>query len=221
MQALIDNFFNVPIFLKVLPLLMKGLLLTVQLALVVVPVGAVLGLLIAALYSLHIRWLNPLLIVYVDVLRSFPPLVLLILIYFGLPFLDIDLPGYAAATLALVLNGSAYYGEIFRAGIESIGKGQWEAARSTGLSLPQALVHVVLPQAVRNVIPPLATNTLELIKATSIASVIAFPELLRAARIAQGLTYNPTPLMAAALIYFVILWPFVRVLSRLERKMLN
>ena len=221
MQAIIQNFFNVPIFLTMLPLLLKGLLLTLQLVVVVVPLGIAIGLFVATLYSFHVRWLNALLIFFVDLLRSFPPLVLVILIYFGLPFLGVNLPAFFAASLALFLNDSAYYGEIFRAGIESIPKGQWEAARSTGLTMPQTLAFVVLPQAVRNVIPPLATNTLELIKATSIASVVAFPELLRSARIAQGLVYNPTPLMAAALIYFILLWPVVRVLSRLERQMIN
>lgn len=221
MHAIVQNFFNVDIFVHVWPLLLKGLLLTVELVAVVVPVGAALGLLVATLYSFHTRWLNALLILYVDLLRSFPPLVLLILIYFGLPFLNVNLPGFMAASLALLLNGSSYYGEIFRAGIESIPAGQWEAARSTGLTRVQTLTWVILPQAIRNVIPPLATNTLELIKATSIASVVAFPELLRSARIAQGLVYNPTPLMVAALIYFVLLWPVVRALSRLERRMIN
>jgi polar amino acid transport system permease protein len=217
-NAIIQNFFNVPIFLETYPLLLRGLLMTIQLVLIVVPVGALLGLLIAVLYRLHIRPLNALLVLYVDLLRSFPPLVLLILIYFGLPFLGVELSAFFAAVLALVLNSSSYYGEIFRAGIESIAKGQWEAARSTGLGLPSTMVYVILPQAIRNVIPPLTTNTLEVIKATSIASVVALPELLRAARIAQGLVYNPTPLMAAALIYFILLWPLVRVLSRLERR---
>ncbi|HKI59281.1 MAG TPA: amino acid ABC transporter permease [Trueperaceae bacterium] len=221
MQAIIQNFFNVGIVLHVWPLLLKGLLLTAELVLVVVPVGAVVGLLVATLYSFHVRWLNAILIAYVDLLRAFPPLVLLILIYFGMPFLNVNLPAFMAAALALFLNGSSYYGEIFRAGIESIGAGQWEAARSTGLTRLQTLTWVILPQAIRNVIPPLATNTLELIKATSIASVVAFPELLRSARIAQGLVYNPTPLMVAALIYFILLWPLVRVLSRLERRLIN
>lgn len=218
MEAIVQNFFNVEILLETYPLLLRGLGMTIGLVAVVVPLGALVGLLVAVVYSFHVRWVNRLLILYVDLLRSFPPLVLLILIYFGLPFLDVDLPSFLAVALALILNSSSYYGEIFRAGIESIPPGQSEAARSTGLTGWQTMVHVVLPQAIRSVIPPLATNTLELVKATSIASVVALPELLRSARIAQGLVYNPTPLMAAALIYFLLLWPFVRALSRLERK---
>ncbi|MDZ7802278.1 MAG: amino acid ABC transporter permease [Trueperaceae bacterium] len=218
MEAILENFFNVPVFLETYPLLLRGLWVTLQLVAVVVPAATLLGLGIATLYAFHFRFVNPLLIVYVDLLRAFPPLVLLILIYFGLPFLGLELISFLAVVVALVLNGSSYYGEIFRAGIESIGRGQWEAARSTGLAMPQTLLFVILPQAIRSVLPPLATNTLELIKATSIASVVALPELLRTARLAQGLVYNPTPLMVAALVYFLLLWPFVRILSRLERK---
>lgn len=218
MEAILENFFNVTVFLDSYPLLLRGLWMTLQLVAVVVPMAVLLGLGVATLYAFHVRFVNPLLIVYVDLLRAFPPLVLLILLYFGLPFVGLELASFVAVVVALVLNGSSYYGEIFRAGIESITPGQWEAARSTGLTMAQTLVFVILPQAIRSVIPPLATNTLELIKATSIASVVALPELLRTARIAQGLAYNPTPLMMAAIVYFLLLWPFVRLLSRLERQ---
>lgn len=93
-----------------------------------------------------------------------------------------------------------------------------EAARSTGLNRAQALAHVVLPQAVRNVLPDLVSNTLEVVKLTSIASVVALPELLFQARQAQNATYNATPIVAAAVAYFLLLWPLVRLISRLENK---
>jgi polar amino acid transport system permease protein len=96
-----------------------------------------------------------------------------------------------------------------------------EAARSSGLSRTQAMIYVILPQALRNVAPDLISNTVELIKATSIASVVALPELLRMARVGQDLEYNATPLVAAALIYLIMLWPVVRLLSRLERRMMS
>ena len=218
MDEFIDNFANLDSLIEVWPLLLSGLKVTALLCLVTVPAGAALGLAVAVLHSLRIRYLKTLLIVYVDLLRSFPPLVLLILIYYGLPFLGLELSELPAAALALVLNASSYYGEIFRAGIEAIPKGQREAARSTGLSALQALTHVVLPQAIKAVVPPLTSNTLELVKLTSIASVVALPELLRTARMAQDLVYNPTPLMAAALIYFLLLWPLVRLISKLDRR---
>ena len=120
--------------------------------------------------------------------------------------------------LGFFLNTSSYYGEIFRAGFESIPRGQTEAARSTGLTRWQTLVSVVIPQATRNVLPDLISNTLEVIKLTTLASVVALPELLNNARQAQALTYNPTPIVLAALMYLVLLWPLVRLLSRLEHK---
>ena len=138
----------------------------------------------------------------------------------GSPFLGVALSPILAVALAFMLNTSSYYGEILRAGIESIPRGQWEAARSTGLSGTQTMRHVVLPQAVRSVLPDLVSNTLEVVKLTSLASVVALPELLRMARVAQGITFNPTPLIMAAAVYFVLLWPFVRLLSRMERRML-
>ena len=218
METLLTVFFNVEIMKKVWPFLLQGLGMTIVLSLVVIPLGLAGGLAIAVLSSLQRRWLNRVLIVYVDFFRAFPPLVLLIFIYFGFPFLQIDLPKFAAVALGFFLNTSSYYGEIFRAGFESIPRGQLEAARSTGLTRWQALVSVVMPQATRNVLPDLISNTLEVIKLTSLASVVALPELLNNARQAQALTYNATPVVMAALMYLLLLWPIVRLLSRLEHK---
>jgi polar amino acid transport system permease protein len=157
----------------------------------------------------------------IDVFRAFPVIVLLILIYYGLPFLGLRLSNFAAAVLALVLNNAAYYAEIFRAGLEAVARGQTEAARALGLPPWQVIRLVVLPQALRRVRAPLATNSLELVKETSIAAMVALPELLRSARVGQEQTYNPTPLMAAAVIYAALLWPFARLTARLERRMLQ
>ncbi len=220
MDALIRNFFNVEIMRAAAPLLLKGLGMTVVLCLVVVPAGLLGGLGVALLSSLRRRWITWPLIAYVDFFRAFPPLVLLIFIFFGLPFVGLNIPAFAAVVLAFLLNTSSYYGEIFRAGIESVGSGQSEAARSTGLGRAQTLAYIVLPQAVRNVLPDLIGNTLEVVKLTSLASVVALPELLYAARSAQSITYNPSPIVLAAAVYFVLLWPGVRLLSRLEHRML-
>lgn len=220
MQAMIDTFFNVQIIAQIVPLLLRGLGMTALLCAVVIPVGFLGGILVAVLSTAPSRLLRALLVIYVDVFRAFPPLVLLIFIYFGLPFLGIDLPAIVAVTVAFLLNTSSYYGEIVRAGIESIGRGQREAARSTGLTAAQTMVYVILPQAIRTVVPDLIGNTLEVVKLTSIASVVALPELLYAARSAQSLTYNPSPIVAAAALYLILLWPFVRLLSRFEHRML-
>lgn len=202
------------------PLLLDGLLVTLELIAVTLPLAMAGGALIAVFSTLNIRALRRALILYVDAMRSFPPLVLLFLVFYGLPFMGVRLREFPAAALTLVLNGSAYFGEIFRAGIESVPQGQIQAARSTGLTWGQAMRDVVLPQAVRNVLPPLTTNTLELIKLTSIASAVALPEFLHSAQMLRGMAYNPTPLVAVAVVFFVLLWPLVRLVSRLERQMI-
>ena len=215
------SFFNADSLREIYPLLLRGWWMTIKLCLAVVPLGFLTGIAVATVHSFHIRGLNPFLILFVDFFRSIPPLVLLIYVTYGLPFFGLDIPAFAAVLIAFTFNSASYYGEIVRAGIESISQGQLEAARSTGLNRVQAMIYVVLPQALRNVAPDLTSNTIELIKATSIASVVALPELLRMGRVAQGLVYNATPLLAAAAIYLIMLWPMVRLLSRLERQMMS
>jgi polar amino acid transport system permease protein len=217
-EAILQQFLNPAIAVKVFPYLLQGLGTTFLLSLLVIPLGLGGGLAVAVLWSLRRRWLRWLLIGYVDLFRAFPPLVLLLFIYFGFPFIGINIPAILAVAIGFLLNTSSYYGEIFRAGIESIPRGQWEAARSTGLSWWQTMRHVIVPQASRNVLPDLISNTLEVVKLTTLASVVAIPELLNAARNAQALTYNPTPIVIAALMYLVLLWPVVRLISRLEHK---
>ena len=220
MDSLLLNFFNLGILQQAWPYLLKGLGMTVLLCIVVIPLGVAGGLAVALASRAPRRWMRWAVIGYVDLFRAFPPLVLLMFLAFGLPFLGVDLPAFAAVALAFLLNTSSYYGEIFRAGIESIPRTQFEAARSLGLEPPQYMRHVILPQAVRNVLPDLIGNTLEVVKLTSIASVVALPELLYAARQAQAVTYNATPVIAAGIIYLICLWPLVRLLSRFEHKQL-
>lgn len=217
---MIQSFFNAEIAAAAMPIVLAGLLNTLLLSLLVVPLGLLGGLILALLASVRhplVRW--PLM-AWVDFFRAFPPLVLLVLLFAGLPFAGLELGGFACVAIAFFLNTGAYYGEILRAGIDSVPSGQIEAARSTGLSRLQAMAYVVLPQAVRNVLPDLMSNTLEVVKLTSLGSVVAVPELLFQARQAQSVTYNPTPIVMAAVIYFLILWPLVRLLSRLENRAL-
>ncbi|MDR3004659.1 MAG: amino acid ABC transporter permease [Acidovorax sp.] len=216
-MSLIDTFFNPEVLQSTWPLLAQGLWLTVKLALIIVPLAAVLGLLIACVHYQGHRAINRIILLYVDFFRAFPPLVLLIFIYYGLPFLGAQFDEFTATVVALVLNGSSYFAEIFRAGLESVSQGQNEAARSTGLNAVQTMRYVIVPQGVRNVVPDLASNTLEAVKQTSIASAVALPELLRAAQIAQGQTYSQTPLIAAAIVYLILLWPLVRMISRMQK----
>ena len=218
MELFLQNFANIDSLVKIWPLLAQGLSLTLLLALVTLPLGLLAGLAVAVTYSFGNGVSRRLIIIMIDLLRSFPALVLLVLIYYSLPFFGISLPGFAAVVLALVINNTGYYGEIFRAGIESIPRSQHEAAAALGFGRGRAMVYLILPQAVRRVVAPLASNSLELVKMTSLASLVALPELLRSARVAQEQTYNPTPLTAAAVIFFVLLWPFSRWVSQMEKK---
>ena len=218
MQDFLDAFFSWEIMREASPILIQGFWQTILLSAIVVPLGITGGIILAMLSTVHhplVRW--PLR-AWVDTFRALPPLVLLIFLFAGLPFMGLDVGAWGAVAVGFFLNTGAYYGEILRAGIESIPRGQLEAARSTGLTRWQTMAYIVLPQAGRNVLPDLISNTLEVVKLTSIASVVALPELLFQARQAQSVTYNASPIMAAAIVYFVLLWPVVRLLSRLENR---
>ncbi|MDQ1081000.1 amino acid ABC transporter permease [Pseudoroseomonas cervicalis] len=218
MEDFVFAFLNGEILREAWPILWRGFVYTLGLSAMTVPLGLVGGVMLALLSTAgprSIRWLAA---GWTDLFRAIPPLVLLVFLYAGLPFAGLDVGAWGAVAIGFFLNTGAYYGEVLRAGIESVPRGQMEAARSTGLNRAQALAHVVLPQAVRNVLPDLVSNTLEVVKLTSIASVVALPELLFQARQAQNATYNATPIMAAAVAYFLLLWPLVRLISRLENK---
>ncbi|WP_028465243.1 MULTISPECIES: amino acid ABC transporter permease [Nisaea] len=218
MDLLIFNFFNFEIMAEAFPLLLRGVGQTLLLCLAVIPLGLLGGLVVALAARTRRRVLRYAVIAFIDLFRAVPPLVLLIFVYAGLPFAGIDISPFAAVCIAFLLNNSAYFAEIFRAGIESIGAGQTEAARSTGLGPLQTMAYVVLPQATRNVLPDLLSNSIEVVKLTSIASVVSFQELLYSADMARSLTYNSSPLVMAAAMYLVILWPVVRILSRMEHR---
>lgn len=219
MDDFIHEFLNLGVIVKVAPFLLQGLLQTLLLCSFLIPLGLISGLgamLLATSPRRLVRWPA---VAAIDFFRAFPPLVLLIFVYAGLPFIGLRVPALLAVAVAFLLNSASYYGEIYRAGMKSVPKGQWEAARSTGLSAAQTLLHVTLPQAVRNVLPDLLSNTVELIKLTTLASVISVPELLHAANLARSLTYNSSPLILASIIYLIILLPLVRLIARLEHRL--
>jgi polar amino acid transport system permease protein len=151
-------------------------------------------------------------------MRSIPLLVLLIIIYYALPFVGIRLSPFMSAVSALSLVSAAYTAEIFRAGIEAVPKGQFEASSALGLNYRYMMFDVILPQAVRIVIPPLTNNCINVMKDTALASVVAMPDLLKQATQAQALSANPSPLIGAAIIYVAILWPMVAAVSKLEQR---
>ena len=219
MEDFVFEFLNLDIMRKVVPLIARGFLQTLLLCVMLIPIGLGGGLLAMLAATSRTRWIRWPAVVFIDFFRSFPPLVLLIFVFAGLPFIGVRLGPTLSICVAYFLNSSSYYGEIYRAGVESVPRGQVEAARSTGLSATQAFLFVTLPQAVRNVLPELLSNTVELVKLTTLASVIAAPELLHSADLARSLTYNTSPLIMAAAIYLVMLFPIVRIIRRLEHRL--
>ncbi|MBE9604966.1 amino acid ABC transporter permease [Acetobacteraceae bacterium H6797] len=218
MEDFVFNFLNFEIIAQAWPILLQGLGQTLLLSVMVVPLGLIGGLTLALLSRSPNKTVRVLTAGWTDLFRALPPLVLLIFIYAGLPFAGIEVSPWGAVAIGFFLNTGSYYGEVLRAGLDSVPRGQPEAARALGLKPWQSMMLVVLPQAVRNVLPDLVSNTLEVVKLTSLASVVALPELLFQARQAQAVTYNATPIVAAAIAYFILLWPVVRVLSRLEHR---
>ncbi len=215
---LINTFFNWPVFRDALPLLLEGLWITILLGVVSIIAGLVTGLLMALVRLYGIAPLRAVARIYIDVFRSIPLLVLLVLVYYALPFVGIRLTSFAAAATALSLVSCAYTAEIFRAGIEALPKGQFEAADAIGLGFFSSMRDVILPQAFRIVVPPLTSNCINVLKDTALASVVAMPDLLKQATQAQALAANPTPLIGAAFLYLLLLLPLVRLVGYFEAR---
>ncbi len=209
----LDTFFNEAVIERYLPAILKGVVVTVEIAAAVVVTGILLGLALAVIRAFRWPGINALIVVFVDVFRALPPLVLILLVYFGLPNVGINLPSFAVLWLVLALVLAAFAEEIFWAGILSIPKGQWEAARSTGLSFLGTLAYVVLPQAVRLTVAPLTNRTIAITKNTALGTVIGVGEILNQATTAQSFSGNATPLMMGAIAYVILFIPVV-VLGR-------
>ncbi|WP_293863953.1 amino acid ABC transporter permease [uncultured Alsobacter sp.] len=218
MQEFAHYFFNMPVMMLALPQLLQGLLVTVQMGVLVVVLGIGLGLLLAVVRSFRFAPVNVLIVIFVDVFRAIPALVVLMLIYFALPSVGVTLPPFASAVVTLALVLAAFAEEIIWAGITAVDKGQWEAARSTGLGPLQTLFYVVLFQAIRMVIPPLTNRAIAVTKNTAIASAVSVQEMLNVASSQQAIYANPTPLTLAALLYLALFVPFTILSRLLERR---
>jgi polar amino acid transport system permease protein len=205
----VETFFKWNVIEQYLPSILKGMLVTVEIALAVVVTGILLGLLLAVVRALRVRIINALIVVFVDMFRALPPLVLVLLVYFGLPNVGISIPSFAVLWLVLSFVLAAFAEEIFWAGILSIPKGQWEAARSTGLGFVGTLAYIVLPQAVRLAVPPITNRTVAITKNTALGTVIGVPEILNQATTAQSFSGNATPLMMGAIAYVILFIPVV------------
>jgi polar amino acid transport system permease protein len=217
-MSLSETFFNSGIMYAALPALLRGLVNTLLLSAMSITAGSIAGLLVSLVRLYAPGPLRVMAIVYVDLLRALPMLVVLILIYYALPFVGVKFSSWTSAVLAFSMVMSAYSAEVFRAGIEGVPKGQFEAAAALGMPFPKTLRLVVLPQALRAIVPPMTGNCVSMFKDTSLASTVALPELLNEATNAQASTANPSPLIMAAIVYVALLWPMVRLVSVLERR---
>jgi len=181
-----------------------------------------LGFVLAAMRMAPYRPLSAVAVTYIDLFRSAPALVLVVWFYFAFPILiGVYLDAYAAALLAIGLQSAAYMAEVFRGGMQSIGRGQWEASRAIGLTTADAVRFVILPQAVRRMVPVFLIRFAELIKATTLAGTIAYGETAYRAQELAARTYRPLEVFTAvAIIFFVIIFGIGLASQRLERRFL-
>jgi L-cystine transport system permease protein len=216
----VRSFFDPALAVDSLPFVLMGLRYTVVIAVASMTTGMVLGLPIALARMSKRRVLVGPARLYISFMRGTPVLVLLFLFYFGLPSLGIGLTAVTAAVGAFGLNSAAFIAEVDRGAILSVPKGQWESARSLGMSEAQILFKVVLPQAARVAVPSLSNVMLDLIKATSLASVITVQEVLLNAKIVAGRTFDTfTMYLTAALVYWAVCSLFSLFQDRLERRL--
>lgn len=218
MKDLAYYYFNLEVLQRYLPEMLQGFVLTVQIAVLVILIGIPLGLLLAVVRTWQIKPLNWLIIFLVDLFRTLPLLVVVILGYFALPAAGIILSPYWSTVAALSVVLASFCEEIFWAGISSVPPGQFEAARSTGLTFNQGIFLVVLPQAIKMAIPPLTNRAIAITKGTSLGSVIAVQEILGVAQSSQSLAANPSPLTLGAILYLILFFPFVRLTRWLEKR---
>jgi polar amino acid transport system permease protein len=204
-----ETFLNWEVMAQYAPKIVEGFFVTLQLAAVIVVTGLAAGLAAALVRTLRLRLLNFFIVLAVDVLRALPPLVLIMILYFALPTVGVLLTGFVATWLALSAVLAAFAEEIFWAGILAVPRGQWEAARSTGLTFLQAMNHVVLPQAVRLTIPPLTNRTIAITKGTALGATVAVGEILYQAQTGYSFSYNPSPLTLGAIAYLILFIPVV------------
>lgn len=217
-QQLVFTFFNADIAARYWPAIVKGMEVTIMLSIAVIVTGLLLGLALAVLRAMQKPGITLLVVMFADIMRALPPLIVIIVLFFAFPYLGLAMSSFTATWLALSLVLAAYAEESVWAGILSLPAGQTEAARSTGLSWPQTMLWVVLPQALRLAAAPLTNRVISITKNTALGSVVALNEILNTAQAASSNAGNPTPLMLGALGYLIIFIPIVLFARWLESR---
>lgn len=209
------------VIVAALPALVQGALVTLEIAVISLPIAFLVGLLIALMSTSKLGFMRGISLSYVDFIRGTPLLVQIMIIYFGIPgALDFKVNPMVAAVVAISVNASAYMAEIFRAGIQSIDKGQMEAARSLGLTKWQSMRLVILPQAIRRMIPAFVNQLIVSIKDTSLLTVIGIRELMNSGEIIISTNYRVFEIwLLVAIFYFIMIQPLNLYSRKLERRM--
>lgn len=211
--------FQFDIFIQSFPALLKGAVITVELTIISVILGLIIGLVGAfgrISHNVVIRWITA---CYITLMRAVPLLLTLMFLYYGLPSAGIDLSAFTIAIIALSVTNGAYVTEIIRAGIELIDRGQMRAARSLGMPHALAMRRIILPQVVRRVLPPITNEAITLLKSTALVSTIALSDLLRSGLEVMTWKANTfSPFAGVALIYLALTLPMIWLLGRLEKK---
>ena len=212
--------FDFSLILNSLPLLLAGAGVTIEITAIAVGLGFIFGLITSVCRLSGVKVLQVIAVCYVNIIRGTPMLVQIFLIYFALPMVIGErINPFVAAVAACSINSGAYVSEIFRAGIQSVDKGQMEAGRSLGLSWMQTMRYVILPQAFKHVIPPLGNEFISMTKETSLVSVIGFEELTRRGQLIIAKTYGSFEIwLTVAAIYLVMTLTIARLVSYLERR---
>ncbi|HCW8423572.1 ABC transporter permease subunit [Staphylococcus aureus] len=200
---------------------LKGIKITILISLIGVALGSILGAFVALMKLSKIKIISWIASIYIEILRGTPMLVQVFIVFFGITAaLGLDISALVCGTIALVINSSAYIAEIIRAGINAVDKGQMEAARSLGLNYRQTMKSVIMPQAIRNILPALGNEFVTLIKESSIVSTIGVGEIMFNAQVVQGISFDPfTPLLVAAALYFVLTFVLTRIMNMIEGRL--
>ncbi|NEE91411.1 ABC transporter permease subunit [Staphylococcus aureus] len=200
---------------------LKGIKITILISLIGVALGSILGAFVALMKLSKIKIISWIASIYIEILRGTPMLVQVFIVFFGITAaLGLDISSLVCGTIALVINSSAYIAEIIRAGINAVDKGQMEAARSLGLNYRQTMKSVIMPQAIKNILPALGNEFVTLIKESSIVSTIGVGEIMFNAQVVQGISFDPfTPLLVAAALYFVLTFVLTRIMNMIEGRL--
>lgn len=200
---------------------LKGIKITILISLIGVALGSILGAFVALMKLRKIKIISWIASIYIEILRGTPMLVQVFIVFFGITAaLGLDISALVCGTIALVINSSAYIAEIIRAGINAVDKGQMEAARSLGLNYRQTMKSVIMPQAIKNILPALGNEFVTLIKESSIVSTIGVGEIMFNAQVVQGISFDPfTPLIVAAALYFVLTFVLTRIMNMIEGRL--